>query len=1101
MSSVVDVADVHAGKRSRRPERVYEELKHLGSGAFGSAVLVRRRRDGCRFVAKKCCIEDLDEKQRKLCLEEIGLLRKVQHPCVAEVADFRWASRSHLKYWIVLKYYPGGDVQQQIDHCRETNMEIPVGKAGNWITQLCMALDHVHSRKIVHRDVKGSNIFITGADNVVLGDFGASKQLTASAAKAMTSVGSPVFMAPEWWDGRGGTSLSDMWSVGVVLYELATLSRPFEAGNVLSLVYKVTNEDPSPLPEDVDAATKDLVGQLLLKDPEQRPSAREALESPCLRRCFEILQIYRGPLEHISDKRQLEEARAEDMANGVLNASLEGSQADESASFDAAVEALFAAPVGMVNLVPHSAQVLAASQTSLEAESASHFSLDDADEDVEVEEDDFSESEDEDESESDEDEADGDRETALPSDDADSESEDTEAGEEDEAAAAPSAEKEDAMEATLTLATAVAMTTEGGDAENNRASADAEGEHPAEVTCLLPTITTMEPAPNGVPERTGTPSLWQQESTPAVTSSRPNSGTSRHGTALLPPLPANHLPVQQQSRPSTGRTTSRLRCSSSPPEATLTDLATLDDFARATRRTHTTGESDAEAIRACLQSVAGSPPRHERTVLAPISRPKSPLLDTVCIRARSPSASRSMARLPPLEATRLSLLEAPATPSRRDPAGPADKADLGSTAGSDTWGGGMVLNTMNVSTAVKSAAAAADVESTRVTGSAETEAATDVEALEKTIVQHEGMDAQEAAQESVRTPDTDAAADTSKVDDEDDEDSDDDDGELDASSDFSTSSLSEACDEASAEGEDNEDGNSDGECEADKHDVDEELEDSVKDEAVAAAAGDQEEVEEADEEEEEEDASDKATRIAKKALEVHKMTTDDWRRTATEVTEKFTRLATELQSPEITMRKKKSVSKPWEGRNTAAIVSDTLAGWAGVSQRGWVYRSPASTVAALARATQGGFRSGGASSSTSRSTLTRFPRDSTPTPEVAADVEGEVTRRGGLNGGKGSFAVTFADVEGRETFYVPPRHIASSTNSASRTRPWVGAMHQDFGGADGKRRPLTPGLTCGPGFTSRSGQSPTRIGAAPAKATSLRHGLPPQRAPRAARVL
>ncbi|CAE7362970.1 NEK1 [Symbiodinium pilosum] len=87
-----------------------------------------------------------------------------------------------------------------------------------------MALKHVHSLRIVHRDVKGSNMFITGARNIVLGDFGVSKQLTESQQKAMTSVGSPMYMAPEWWDGRGGTAASDMWSVGVVLYELLALT-------------------------------------------------------------------------------------------------------------------------------------------------------------------------------------------------------------------------------------------------------------------------------------------------------------------------------------------------------------------------------------------------------------------------------------------------------------------------------------------------------------------------------------------------------------------------------------------------------------------------------------------------------------------------------------------------------------------------------------------------------------------------------------------------------------------------------------------------------------------------------------------------------------
>lgn len=67
-------------------------------------------------------------------------------------------------------------------------LQLPDGKVKNWTTQLCMALKHVHTLRIVHRDVKGSNMFVTGARNIVLGDFGVSKQLRESEQKAMTSV-------------------------------------------------------------------------------------------------------------------------------------------------------------------------------------------------------------------------------------------------------------------------------------------------------------------------------------------------------------------------------------------------------------------------------------------------------------------------------------------------------------------------------------------------------------------------------------------------------------------------------------------------------------------------------------------------------------------------------------------------------------------------------------------------------------------------------------------------------------------------------------------------------------------------------------------------
>lgn len=297
------------------PLQYYEEIRHLGSGAFGSAVLVRRIKDGRRLVAKKCSVKDMEEKQRNMCFEEIALLQKVRHECVAQLVDFVWASKDMLSYWIVLKFYPGGDVQTEIDTCRENDLELPMGKVKNWVTQLCMALKHVHKLRIVHRDVKGSNMFITGARNIVLGDFGVSKQLSESQQKAMTSVGSPMYMAPEWWDGRGGTAYSDMWSVGVVLYELLALRRPFEAQNVLSLVHKITTEDPPALPT-ADRQLSSLALELLNKRPERRPTAAQALESKGLEDAEKILQIYREALEKKSDRHQRRLAREEDVAAG-----------------------------------------------------------------------------------------------------------------------------------------------------------------------------------------------------------------------------------------------------------------------------------------------------------------------------------------------------------------------------------------------------------------------------------------------------------------------------------------------------------------------------------------------------------------------------------------------------------------------------------------------------------------------------------------------------------------------------------------------------------------------------------------------------------------
>eukprot|EP00931_Biecheleriopsis_adriatica_P051928 TRINITY_DN30162_c0_g1_i1.p1 TRINITY_DN30162_c0_g1~~TRINITY_DN30162_c0_g1_i1.p1 ORF type:complete len:590 (-),score=126.47 TRINITY_DN30162_c0_g1_i1:255-2024(-) len=298
----------------RCPSLVYGEIRFLAAGNYGSAFLVRRLRDGLHFVAKKCDISRMDAIRRQACLDEISLLRRISHPCIAEYVDFLWTNEDRECFWLVLKHYPGGDVQNRINDLRARKERLEPVRVQTWVTQLCMALEHVHALRIVHNDVKGNNMFITAADNIVLGDFGVSEELAPDSPSSNSKAGSPAFMAPERWNGGGGTFASDMWSTGIVAYELTALRRPFHAHSVASLVYKLSSEDPEPLAEDICAAELwQLITQLLNKQPEERPSAEEALQRPLLRNCAEMLQRMHQHLEDSADavkrlKEQVEEA-------------------------------------------------------------------------------------------------------------------------------------------------------------------------------------------------------------------------------------------------------------------------------------------------------------------------------------------------------------------------------------------------------------------------------------------------------------------------------------------------------------------------------------------------------------------------------------------------------------------------------------------------------------------------------------------------------------------------------------------------------------------------------------------------------------------------
>ncbi len=99
----------------------------------------------------------------------------------------------------------------------------------NWFTQVCLAVKHCHDRKILHRDLKSQNIFMMKNGLIKLGDFGIARILDHTKANARTMVGTPYYISPEIVLGKPYSFKTDIWSLGVILYEISTLEMPFQA--------------------------------------------------------------------------------------------------------------------------------------------------------------------------------------------------------------------------------------------------------------------------------------------------------------------------------------------------------------------------------------------------------------------------------------------------------------------------------------------------------------------------------------------------------------------------------------------------------------------------------------------------------------------------------------------------------------------------------------------------------------------------------------------------------------------------------------------------------------------------------------------------------
>ena len=180
-------------------------------------------------------------RDRELAANEIRILRSLSHPSIVRFHD-SFVSGDDL--CIVMQFCPGGDLSDLLGRQRAKKQKLPEPEVRAMLTQLVSALAHIHSYRIVHRDIKSSNVFVSdarGADgpHVLLGDFGVAKALESTRAMACTQCGTPYYLPPEVCNGSQYNVKADIWSLGVLAYELCALRYPFTGETLPQLVMRI----------------------------------------------------------------------------------------------------------------------------------------------------------------------------------------------------------------------------------------------------------------------------------------------------------------------------------------------------------------------------------------------------------------------------------------------------------------------------------------------------------------------------------------------------------------------------------------------------------------------------------------------------------------------------------------------------------------------------------------------------------------------------------------------------------------------------------------------------------------------------------------------
>lgn len=313
-----------------QPTSQYQVLEEIGRGSFGAVRKVIHLPTKKLMVRKDIRYGHMNSKERQQLIAECTILSQLKHENIVEFYSWDFNEQKEVLY-LYMEYCSRGDLSQMIKHYKQEHKYIPEKVIWGILAQLLMALYKCHygddlpqlttmydrmkpptkgKNIVIHRDLKPGNIFLSNENNddkevknyrkmdysqvvVKLGDFGLAKSLEASIQFATTYVGTPYYMSPEVLMDHPYSPLSDIWSLGCVIFEMCSLHPPFQARNYLELQKKIKLGKFDKIPDYYSDGLNLMIRSMIDVDLKTRPSTFELLQDIQIRTARKSLQLER----------------------------------------------------------------------------------------------------------------------------------------------------------------------------------------------------------------------------------------------------------------------------------------------------------------------------------------------------------------------------------------------------------------------------------------------------------------------------------------------------------------------------------------------------------------------------------------------------------------------------------------------------------------------------------------------------------------------------------------------------------------------------------------------------------------------------------------